>query len=100
MAREYHYIGEALLRRSSVKGSSALPKDDIVKWLFMQVDDRQYSFTYEITQPQDALYEQTFELKLSFLKIEAIIPIVRIGHTYKVYRGLEEIGAVQITKKL
>ena len=45
------------------------PKDDMVPWLFLVIDEkgeRRFSFFYKIENPLDAQYEVPFSIRMSF----------------------------------
>ena len=44
--RKYHYQGDLFIRRNKITKDLHLPKDDILNWLFMRLNDHRYGFIH------------------------------------------------------
>lgn len=98
--REYHYIGKLEVHKSKVLGAPNIPKDDKVNWLFLQIEERQYSFVYKIIEPLEARYDKPYNAKLSFTMIEVVRNIIKLNHTYVILRGEESVGTLNLVEIL
>lgn len=94
--RKYNFVGELILNRSHVLYEQSQPKDDKVNWLFIKIENQQFSFVYKIENPIDARYGKSFKVKLAFTMIETIREIIQLHHSYDVFRGQEYVGALSI----
>jgi hypothetical protein len=98
--REFHFYCEMTLKRSNYLQTNFHPKDDKTNWLFVKVDDRLFSFIYQICNPKVAEYDSPFTAELSFMLFNEVKELIAINQTYDVFRGFEEIGFVRITGSL
>lgn len=98
--RTYHYKVELLLSRSHVLKYNNSLKDDIVNWLFAHIGDSKYGFVYKIEEVESASFEQPFLADASFLAIEFVTGLLKLGDTYEVSRGEEQIGSLKIVEIL
>lgn len=94
--REYHYVGELTIHRSHVLDEKCQPKDDIVNWLFLIIEKYQYSFVYQIEDPFNAKYNNSFKIKIAFTAIDEVNKVIQLNHIYEVFRGEEHIGVIKI----
>jgi hypothetical protein len=94
--RKYDFVGELTLKRSRVLSEHCQPKEDTVNWLFLKDGERQFSFVYKIQDPSNAKYGESFRISLSFTMKETVERSLEIGHIYKILRGEEEVGIVNI----
>lgn len=93
--RLFHYIGELTITDGN-NLDVKLPKDDIVNWLFMGIEECRYGFIYKIISPQTAQYFIPFEVQMSFLMPEIMAELAMCGEKYEVYRGEKIIGNVKL----
>ena len=96
--RKYCYTGRLTLRRSHVLEEKSLPKDDIITWLFLVMDnngEQRFSFFYKIENPLEASYGEPFNIQMSFL-MDEMNKNIKLDKTYDVWRGEEPIGTVDI----
>lgn len=98
--RDFHFIGELNIKKSSSIQSYTQPKDDKTNWLFLKIENKEFSFIYEIKDPLNAQYNKPFVIELSFLLFEEVKKIIKINHNYKVLRAEEFIGSVKIVNVL
>ena len=98
--REFHFTGELTLKRSHMLGVNSLPKDDKTNWLFLKIEERQYSFIYTIDEPINASYHKPFKAKLSFMLIDEVRKLIKLNQTYEVLRGPEPIGDIKLMAAL
>ncbi len=98
--REFHFVGELIIHRSQILDKECQPKDDIVNWLFLIIEEYQYSFVYKIENPLDAKYNNSFKVKISFTAKDAILKVIRLNHIYEVCRGQESIGTIKLINKI
>lgn len=98
--RKFHFIAELKLHKSRVLKMQTLPKEDVINWLFLTLDNIQYSFVYKIENPENAEYEKPFRVFLAFTAFELLKSIIRFNQVYPVMRGQEEIGEVEILEIL
>lgn len=98
--REFHYTGSLKLNKSIVLNAPNQPKDDKVNWLFLQIEERKYSFLYKILEPLKAEYNKPFTVKLSFTMIEVVKNIIKLNNTYTIFRGNEYIGTLNMKEIL
>lgn len=98
--REYNYIGKLTLHRSKILDVKHQPKDDKVNWLFLNTENKQFSFVYKIENPLKANYDTPFKVRLSFTMIEMLVNVVKLNCVYEVSRGQEIIGTVKLIKAL
>lgn len=94
-SRQYNYTGELTIKKSRVLKPGNLPKDDIVPWLFLKIGDRRFTFSYKIDDLLNASYNKPFRVQISFL-MEEVKNIIKMNHTYEVWRAEEPIGIVEI----
>jgi hypothetical protein len=94
--RKYNFVGTLNLHRSRVLDVLCQPKDDKVNWLFLKVEEHQFSFVYTIEKPLEARYDEPFNAKLAFTMIESVKNNIQINYAYEVLRGQELIGFVNI----
>jgi hypothetical protein len=100
--RRYQYIGELTIKKSSALKDCALPKDDILPWLFLIIDEKEgkrFTFLYKIEQPTEAVFEEPFNIQMAFI-MEKIKKTVQLNQTYNVWRGEEFIGSVKIIRDI
>ncbi|TXK77152.1 hypothetical protein [Mesonia sp. K4-1] len=99
--REYHYIAEMTLSKiESIKNLSQ-PKDDIVDWFFLKINQYQFSFIYKIINPDKSYYEKPFSAKLSFnVENKFLKEELKKNMFYTILRGNEKIGEIQIIEKI
>lgn len=98
--RRYHYSGQMTLSRSRVLDEQAQPAHDIVNWLFLESEGRQYSFVYHIDDPIEAQYGRPFQVMVAFTMIEAVMMSIALNREYVVLRGQEIIGAIVLTESM
>jgi len=98
--REFHFTGEMTIKRSHLLGANSQPKDDKTNWLFLKIEERQFSFIYKIDEPINASYDNPFSAKLSFMLIDEVKKILKSNQSYEVLRGPETIGMVKIVSTL
>ena len=94
--RKYHFLGELIVKRSRVLSQKSYPKDDTVNWLFLKFCDRRFSFIYKIENPSKAMFEEPFNIYLSFIMEEVVKDLVKLQSNYEVLRGEEPIGHVRL----
>jgi hypothetical protein len=96
--RPFHYKAELTLKRSRVLLPDLTPGEDIVNWLFLEMEPggQQYSFVYVIEEPDKARYLEPFKVRVAFTWIEAVRDAVKLFHNYNAFRGPEEIGNIKL----
>lgn len=94
----YQFVGRLFLKRSRVLPPKSQPKDDVVHWLFLKIDDKRLSFVYKIQDPDRAIYESYFNAYIRFTMYESIERVVELDRSYEVLRGEESIGRLVVTK--
>ncbi len=98
--RNYNFIGELTIKKSTVLPNGIRPKDDKVNWLFLSIGDHQYSFVYKMANPSEANFEEPFIVYLAFTMIEDLITKVELNSEYEVLRGQEKIGRVKLIAEM
>lgn len=98
--RKYHFVGELTLHQSKVINAPSRPKEDQVNWLFLNIEERQFSFVYKLQNPARAIYEEPFKADLAFTMIEAVQELINMNTIYNVSRGPELIGTIRIIRAL
>ena len=102
MKRLYQYIGELTIKKSRFLKKNVLPKDDILKWFFLTMDERgekRYTFFYKIENPSKSFYGKPFIVQISFI-MEDMDRIIELGQTYGVWRGKKPIGFINIISNI
>lgn len=100
--RTYQYEGLLTVRKSRILKENALPKEDILPWLFLVMDkkgERRFTFFYKIEHPTESFYEKPFNILMSFI-MDGMEKVIEINQTYDVWRGEEFIGNVKIIRAL
>ncbi len=100
--RTYQYEGLLILKRSRILKENALPKDDVLSWLFLVMDkkgEKRFTFFYKIEQPMESFYERPFNILLSFI-MDGMEKVIELNRIYDVWRGEEYVGNVKIINKL
>jgi hypothetical protein len=100
--RTYQYGGLLNIKKSRILKEDALPKDDILPWLFLVMDkkgERRFTFFYKIEQPEKSFYEKPFNILMSFI-MDEMEKVIEPYQPYDVWRGEEYIGSVSIIAKL
>lgn len=98
--RSYHYIAKINLKRSHVLDKNCMPYEDKVNWLFLKIGEYHFSFIYKINEPLKSKYEEPFVAYISFTMIETVKEIVKLGVFYKILRGQENIGTIELVEQI
>lgn len=98
--RKYNYIGELIVKRSVILDKQIQPKDDVVNWLFLNIENHLYSFVYKIKNPGDAKYGSPFLAEIAVTMIERVKEVILLNKDYEVLRGQEKIGTIRIVDSL
>ncbi|WP_271782606.1 hypothetical protein [Aquimarina algiphila] len=91
----YQYLAHLNIKKSKAIESN-FPFEDKVNWLFLEKEEKQYSFIYNIKSPKTSLYNSPFEIEVKFLMYDELKNIIELERDYKVYRGEEEIGTIKL----
>lgn len=82
-------------------GNYISPKDDILNWLFLKVENHLYGFIYRIPSPLEAVYHIPFKVEMSFFMPEQLQTLADDPNwEYEIYRGQELIGTAKICRKI
>lgn len=94
--RKYNFVGELTLNRSLVLDDLCQPKDDVVNWSFLLIEERLFSFVYKINNPLEAKYGEPFRADLAFTMIEVLKDNLELNRKYQVFRGQENVGTLRL----
>ena len=100
--RIYQYEGLLTIKKSRILKENSMPKDDILPWLFLVLDqkgERRFTFFYIIEQQAESFYEKPFNILMSFI-IDEMEKVIELNRIYDVWRGEEFIGNVKIIRIL
>ena len=85
------------IHRSKVLLNNSLPKDDVVKWLHIELENKiRYTIVYTIIEEKEAKYNCFFQINISYFRIDILKDLIIPNKLYKVFRGPEEIGVIKI----
>lgn len=98
--RKYNFYGKLFIKKSRTLKSNSQPKDDTINWLFLNINDHQYSFVYKIENPSIAIYNKPFKISIAFTMSEEVKNIIQLNYTYEVLRGQENIGTLEIVSAI
>jgi hypothetical protein len=85
------------IRRSKVLPNNSLPKDDVVKWLHIELENKvRYTIVYRIIDEKQAKYNSFFQINVSYFRTDILKDLIIPNKLYKVFRGPEEIGIFKI----
>ena len=94
--RKYHFKALLFIKKSIFLPNTTNPKDDVVSWLFLQIEKNLYGFVYRPLGENIAQYEKPFDVEISIFAFDFMKTNVEVGTIYKVFRGQEEIGWMKI----
>ncbi len=84
------------IHRSKFLPKNSLPKDDVVKWLHIELENKRYTIVYRIIEEKQARYNCYFQINISYFRIDILKDLIIPNKLYKVFRGHEEIGVIKI----
>jgi hypothetical protein len=97
--REYFFIASIVMRKPSNQAYSK-PQDDVVKWFYAKLDDSvMHTCIYKIIDSALANYSIPFKAKISLLDKD-IVGLFTKAKQYKIYRGQEEFGTIELIQVL
>lgn len=97
--REYFFIASIVMHKPSNQAYSK-PNDDVVKWFHAKLGDfNMHTCIYKIIDPELASYSVPFNAKISLLDKD-IVGLFTKGMKYKIYRGQEEVGTIELIQVL
>ena len=80
--RIFHYMGKLTLKKSRVLREGITPKEDSILWFFLIIGDNRFTFFYKIEEPLIAIYEQPFDIQMSFI-MDDMDKIIEINKPFK-----------------
>ncbi|GIJ94919.1 hypothetical protein CAPN002_21370 [Capnocytophaga stomatis] len=98
--RKYHFNALLFIKKSIFLPNTTSPKDDVVNWLFLQIEENLYGFVYKTLNENFAQYEKPFDVEISIFAFDFMKTSIGLGNVYKVFRGQEEVGWIEIRRKV
>ncbi len=97
--RKSDFIANIIMKRPENQDYDN-PANDVVKWFHIKIEpSKLFTCIYQIIDTEKSSYGIPFKARISLLESE-ILELIKENALYKIYRGPEEIGTLELVERL